>query len=266
MPRPSAPAQPGGFTLVELLVVIAVITILASLIMPTISSSLRAAVDTHCVSNLQQVAKAYQFYTNQNKGFMAPSGAPPKYPRWHHNIEPFIRVEKQQEHSVFACPAKDTAKYGYGLNHMWSGPDHIYSGFAMNDRSKEVTQVRNPSGTIIIADVGLMANNTDTSSYTDTSIPVEEWVETPDDNVNGCTRYPYDNKPGHIGEFIWWHHDPRRPMPRHGPGMTRTNCMFFDGHVKAYATTDIVDDMWNEPGCLYDNDGVPAVPADITLP
>lgn len=261
-----------GFTLIELLVVIAVITILASLAMPTIMSSLKSAVDTNCISNLRQISGAFMAYVNQYEGFMPPSGspgsAPPyRFPRWHNNLEPFINVT---EKSIFACPAKDTAKYGYGLNHMWCGPSHIYGdGTAMWNRSKEVDLIRNAVGTIIIADVGYLANNDTSQSadyYDDTDIPVEEWIETDDDNVNGCTRYPYDNKPGHIGEFIWWHKDPRRPFPRHGPGRKRTNCMFFDGHVKAYETTDIVDAMWGEPGCLYDNEGVPPVPDDITLP
>lgn len=251
-----------GFTLIELLVVIAVIVILAALLLPTLSSSQRSAVDISCVSNLSQIAKAFQYYINQHKGFMPPSGspgAPPprRFPRWHLNLEPFIRVEKQAEHSIFACPSKDSAKYGYGLNHMWNGPDHIYPGRAMNDRTKEIDQVLNPAGTLIIADTGLLANNTDSGTYTDTSIPVEEWVETPADNVNGCTRYPYDNKLGEPGNFIWWHQDPRRPFPRHGIRSNKTNFMFFDSHVQAIETADVVDDLWGEPDCLYDNEGVP---------
>jgi len=245
-----------AFTLVELLVVIAVITILAALAMPVLTSSIASAVDANCISNLRQVAAAFMLYVKQHNGFMPASGspgsAPPyRFPRWHNNLEPFLRVEHQEEYSVFACPAKQTAKYGYGLNHMWCGPSHIYGdGTAMWNRTKEVTQVRNPSGTIIIADVGLLSNE-------DTDIPVDQWRETPDDNVNGCTRYPYDNKLGEPGDFIWWHNDPRRPFPRHGRKGNKTNFMFFDGHVKTIETTDVVDDLWGEPGCLYDNEGVP---------
>ena len=33
--------------------------------------------------------------------------------------------------------------------------------------------------------------------------------------------------------------------------------MFFDTHVEAIKTADIIGDFWDEPGCIYDNDGHP---------
>jgi prepilin-type N-terminal cleavage/methylation domain-containing protein/prepilin-type processing-associated H-X9-DG protein len=254
-----------AFTLIELLVVISVIIILASLAMPTITGSLKTSVDTNCVSNLRQIGSAFMTYVNEYQGFMPASGspgsAPPnRFPKWYHNLEPFIRV-KEGTRNIFACPAKETAIYGYGLNHMWCGPSHIYgNGTAMWNFSKEISSVRNPTGTIIIADCGYLANNTDGGgdNYADTDIPVSAWRETPQDNVNGCTRYPYDNVLGTPGDFIYWHTDPRRPFPRHGADSTKTNFLFFDSHVRPIETTDVVDDLWGEPGCLYDNEGVPA--------
>ena len=258
--RPPRPAR--GFTLIELLVVIAIIIILAALILPTVASSMRAATDADCVNNLRQIADAFLMYVNQYDGFMPASTSPV---HWYDALEPMVQGEKVHT-GVFACPAKDQAQYGYGLNHIWCGPDHIFGNpTAMNNHPKEMTTVQAPSTTMIIVDTGYLANNTDGSggNYDDTSIPVDQWRETSASNVNGCTRYPYDNWPGHQGQFIWWHKDPRRPFPRHGGGRTRTNCMFFDGHVKAYETTDIVDDMWDEPGCLYDNNGHPRAPTEI---
>jgi prepilin-type N-terminal cleavage/methylation domain-containing protein len=252
-----------GFTLIELLVVVSVIIILASLAMPTITGSLKSAVDTNCVSNLKQISAAFLTYATHYQGWMPATGAPTQgYPRWQYNLEPLIRVEKDTK-NIFACPAKEVANYGYGLNHMWCGPDHIFGGhIAMNNRHKEISRVYNPAGTIAVVDCGYLANNTDGNgdNYTDTSIPVSEWRETNDDNINGCTRYPYDNWPGYIGDFIWWHKDPRRPFPRHGGDSTKTSTMFFDGHVEVIETEDIVNDMWGEPKCLYDNDGHPSHP------
>ena len=239
------PRHPDAFTLIELLVVVAVIGILAALLMPAILRAMKAATSTSCISNLRQIGAAFTMYYKQHDGFMAPSGSPNgnpprRFPQWYKNLTPFaVNTE------LFTCPAKKAAAVGYGLNHMWIGPDVIYSGEAMNNRSREITEVRNPSRTVIICDTGVAVNK-------------DQWPdwggETSASNTNGCCRFPYDNTPDTVGDFYPWVNDPRRPVERHGK---KTNCLFFDGHVLGIETGDIVDDLWDDPGCIYDNDGRP---------
>lgn len=58
-----------GFTLVELLVVIGIISLLISILLPALARARQAARDVQCLSNLHQLGTAFQTYANLNKGW-----------------------------------------------------------------------------------------------------------------------------------------------------------------------------------------------------
>lgn len=62
----------GGFTLVELLVVIGIIALLLSILLPALSRARASAQATACASNLRQLATAAQMYANANRGAIVP--------------------------------------------------------------------------------------------------------------------------------------------------------------------------------------------------
>lgn len=57
----------GGFSIVELLVVIAVMLIVAALLLPAISKSKERSRSTACLSNLRQIGMSLQLYVTENE-------------------------------------------------------------------------------------------------------------------------------------------------------------------------------------------------------
>lgn len=74
----------GGFSLVELLTVIAIIAILAAIIFPVMSSVRARANENNCMTNLQQIGQAVQMFKQDNRRYpmilgsqvIAPGGGP----------------------------------------------------------------------------------------------------------------------------------------------------------------------------------------------
>src|SRR5262245_47452459 len=70
LPHPSMTLR-CGFSLLELLVVIALVTLLASLLLPVLSSAKASARLLHCKSNLRQLAIAMNVYVADHEVYPA---------------------------------------------------------------------------------------------------------------------------------------------------------------------------------------------------
>src|SRR4051812_1184201 len=69
-PAGSRRGRRGGFTLVELLVVIGIIALLVSILLPTLNRARESARRTKCLANLRSIGQMVNMYANQNKGLI----------------------------------------------------------------------------------------------------------------------------------------------------------------------------------------------------
>src|SRR5947199_8414471 len=66
--RTRRPGRFTGFTLTELLTVVGLIALLASLLLPVLAKVRAAANSTACAANLRQMGTAWLAYTTENRG------------------------------------------------------------------------------------------------------------------------------------------------------------------------------------------------------
>jgi prepilin-type N-terminal cleavage/methylation domain-containing protein/prepilin-type processing-associated H-X9-DG protein len=99
----------SGFTLVELLVSIAIIGVLVALLLPAVQAAREAARDAHCKSNLHQIAVAMQRHDGSYK-CLPPAGqfdvkgiTASAFVR----ILPFLEDDQLYKHYDFALPTSD---------------------------------------------------------------------------------------------------------------------------------------------------------------
>ena len=126
-----------AFSLIELLVVIGIIGVLASMLLPAFSRAKGKALDAKCISNLRQIGIALSIYADENQGRLPYAERMPTNPVNPTNILPRI-VNVLSNHlggavAVFQCPRDRFGWYqregsSYEWNYQANGQPIVQPG------------------------------------------------------------------------------------------------------------------------------------------
>jgi len=205
-----------GFTLIELLVVIAIIAILAAILFPVFQKVRENARASACLSNMKQIGLGVQQYVTDNdeKLFFRSSDANSRSGvtvggdpyRWWNQLMPFIK-----SNAVFTCPSDGAPSPSKDAS---GNPVILRSYIACAPaESLSLAQIDDPVETMVITEKW----STDwTCTPTGSNCRTDSWIE------------PFN------GDFTTASHDSTRSFTAANRHNSRMNCVFFDGHAKAY--------------------------------
>jgi len=105
----NSPALQRGFTPVELLVVLAVLSVLAAVVLPMIARARSEARLKQCIANLQQINRAVLLYAEEHQGtlpFQNPSPQPGTWWHYKEQVKGYLGFTgpASPEEKVFGCP------------------------------------------------------------------------------------------------------------------------------------------------------------------
>ncbi len=166
-----ATSRAAAFTLIELLTVIAIISILAALLFPAISSVRQGGYQTQCVSNLRQIGGAFISYASDNKGQLPllDDGTGMLWDMvlagWKAGTMQYLPPApgKSCGNGVWTCPATQSGTTTYGGYGVAEGSLFEYSNstntIGGNYGSAYLQQVKYPSHTWLVGDAAFTSSN-----------------------------------------------------------------------------------------------------------
>jgi prepilin-type N-terminal cleavage/methylation domain-containing protein/prepilin-type processing-associated H-X9-DG protein len=235
-----------GFSLVELLVVISVISILIGILLPAVSRVKEATRATACASNLHQYAMAGRMYIVDNAGcfpsphsllhddFSNPAKGPPQC-QWHNARISFdgLLWTYLREKDVHLCPTFAKVAKIYGSQHFmhvasipvvpqYSYSQNAYLGDGPYGVCKMETQVKRPSGVFYFSEENMW--------------PIGGLSTAELNNNHLIVRYP-PYRPRDYSDCFATYHNVLGTRSTKGSG----NVAFLDGHVEPIRAKDQQD-------------------------
>ena len=246
----------SGFTLVELLVVVAIICLLLALLTPTLGRTRELTKAVICRSNLHQMGNGLQGYLATYKFY--PGGhtaggigtyvvwAPrirmycgdnselfncpvaPANQHWKTVINPGLNLPKRWGYLQNETPLYWNTPFSYGYNNWGQGQDFSQPQWGLGGYAEWQIQGR--------------AEDWDALAASRVKHP-QDMIAIGDSKSEGVWDAFIDPQPGEVRE---WPNDPH---------LQRSNIVFCDAHVEPLAIAELVDPFTDDPGkARWNND------------
>ncbi len=266
-----------GFTLVELLIVIAIIAVLIGILLPVLASARRAALDAHCKSNMRQICAAMLNYAAENRGRFPPNID--ERSTLNFSIQRWCDVERIGRHlsgirqalgaevsnyrhhfigGVMACPADSGGSASYAMNYFASSCAKIGTvieapnfpkagkGWSANVKggsklillTEQLSQFSDGCGGYMCYGVMPFWFTQAADAANDRFYPGMAFAGYPANHFSSTEwRYPSPET-----EFDWARHRQRGDGGiRYAEARGRANFGFADGHVESFRPDDLAD-------------------------
>lgn len=227
-----------GFTLVELLVVMAVIALLAAIILPVLAKARTQGRISRCQANLRQIGLAFQMYADDCDGAYPNNGDPFLWMgrRWRWPLKRYLALAAQQD------PANPNNSTGSGRSVLLC-PDDLAARQKFDGTS-----------------YGYSLAFYHTPAQVNAMTTADEWSGIPPTNVSQTvSAVQYPTKKALVGEWNAFHSDYRNAAGNSPgwwePGGAR-NYLFADGHVKFVDSSRILPASNGFPDINLTKDGV----------
>ena len=141
---PPAPRKKRCFTLIELLIVIAMIAILAAMLLPALNKARESAKSIGCVNNLKQINLAHGLYSDDSRDYIAAGFQAKTKIAWPVFLTPYIGRSGAEK--IFRCPGSTPAssksmKWYVGISPKF--PEECQISYA---QSVDISQLANNAG------------------------------------------------------------------------------------------------------------------------
>jgi prepilin-type N-terminal cleavage/methylation domain-containing protein/prepilin-type processing-associated H-X9-DG protein len=218
-----------AFSLIELLVVVAVVSILAALVMPALSSAKQRAWSVSCQANLHQIGLTMRLFADENGEYYPESGGELPWGATNRVTGKFGWMEQiysfTQNTNVYHCPGN------VQLPLAEQGPFNYFNGCnaayveAGAYAPVKTTRIRFPSAFVLNGDTAGLQVFTDPTIISSATDPLAPLDADKNDSLQNCVGGPVNGSPFELWQI-------------HNKGQ---NILFADGHSQWYKNFNPVE-------------------------